>query len=444
MQRGLSASRRATHRYLPMVVGVALAASGGAEGSTVPKDPDPDFSLEDTVKLGPFHAAPFILLKDLGYDDNIRLTPDGRQTGDYSVTIGPGVRAVVPFGHRAALASWNELDYVAYATQKDLNTVNGEFRGKLHYYLRDFIVFADGRFRSYRERPDDEIDFRMRHDTGNTRVGLIWRPTARGRIDFYKENTRENYTASSEPDVPEDFSGDLAAEAGKRRAEALDREEDYVWVDGRLKIRPRTSVLLDFQRGRMDYDEDDTNRDSAVVASTTGIEFDPSGPLRGFVRLGVKDLEPDDPRLEGYSGMIGRAQLFWKALERALVKLNYKRDAVVSVLGENLYYLTDSKGLGYEHFFTRRISVELARNIADNSYPTELSDLSSCTGTGSGLVCDEKLREDRITTDTFTVRYAMRPGMKIGLAFRRWDRESNFDLEDVTRNTVYTTVEYVP
>ena len=444
MQRGLCAGRRAFYRYLPAVMGVACAVAGAAEGGTVPKDPDPDFSFEDTVKLGPFHAAPFLVVKDLGYDDNLRLTPEGRTTGDYSVTIGPGVRAVVPFGHRVALSSWNELDYVAYANETDLNTVNGEFRGKLHFYLRDVIVFADGKYRSYRERPDDEIDFRMRHITGNARAGITWRPTERGRVDIYRENIRENYKSSAEPIVPEEFDGDLAMEAGEQRAESLDREEDYLWVDTRLKIRPRTSLLLDFQKGSMDYDEDDTNRDSSVVSSTTGFEFDPSGPLRGYIRGGIKHIEPDESRLEGYSGPIGRAQLHWRALDRALVKLLYKRDAVVSVLGENLYYLTDSVGLGYEHFFTRRISVELARNIADNSYPSELSDLSSCTGTGSGIVCDEKLREDRITTDTFTVRYAMRPGVKIGLAFRHWDRASNFDLEDVTRNTIYTTVEYVP
>ena len=380
----------------------------------------------------------------MGYDDNLRLTPEGRQTGDYSATVGPGARAVVPFGHRTAVALFGELDYVMYAQETDLNTVNGDFRGKLHYYLKDLIVFADGKYRSYRERPDDEIDFRMRHITGNARAGFTWRRSERMRVDFYKENIRENYEASSEPVVPEDFPDEIAEEAGERRAEQLDREEDYIWVDSRLKIRPRTWALLDFQKGGIDFDEDGTNRDSSVTGATTGLEFDPSGPLRGFIRGGIKHVEPDDSRLEGYSGPIGRAQLHWRALDRALVKLQYKRDTVSSILGENLYYLTDSKGLGYEHYFTRRISAEVARSIADNSYPTELSDLSSCSGTGSGIVCDEKLREDRITTDTITVRYLMRPGLKIGLAYRHWDRNSNFDLEDVTRNTIYTTVEYVP
>ncbi len=444
MQRGLSAGRRAIYRYLPAVVGVACAVSSGAEGKTVPKDPDPDFSLEDTIKLGPFHAAPFLVVKDLGYDDNLRLNREGNQTGDYSITIGPGARAVVPFGRLSALALWNELDYVAYATQTDLNTVNGEFRGKLHFYLRDVIVFADGKYRSYRERPDDEIDFRMRHNTGNARAGITWRPNTRGRIDVYRENIRENYSSSSEPIIPDEFDGDLAAEAGERRAEALDREEDYLWVDTRLKIRPRTSLLFDVQKGGIDFDEDGTNRDSSVRSTTAGFEFDPSGPLRGYIRGGVKHVEPDDSTLEGYSGPIGRAQVYWKALDRALVKLLYKRDIVSTVLGDNLLYLSDGVGLGYEHFFTRRISVELARSITDNSYPTELSDLSSCSDSGSGIVCDAKLREDQILTDTVTFRYVMRPGVKIGLAFRHWDRNSNFDLEDVTRNTIYTTLEYVP
>ena len=62
MQRGLSAGRRASCRYLPLLWGVAFAAVGGVEGATLPKDPDADFSFDDTVKIGPFHAAPFLVL----------------------------------------------------------------------------------------------------------------------------------------------------------------------------------------------------------------------------------------------------------------------------------------------------------------------------------------------------------------------------------------------
>ena len=42
------------------VLGVTLSFSA------VEKDPDPDFSFDDTIKVGPFHAAPFLKIKNFG------------------------------------------------------------------------------------------------------------------------------------------------------------------------------------------------------------------------------------------------------------------------------------------------------------------------------------------------------------------------------------------
>ena len=98
---------------VPAALFTAALLLGGAGIVPAAEDSDPDFSLDNTVQAGPFHLAPFFVIKDFGYDDNVRLGAD-RRFGDYTLTVGPGARAVVPFGRRAAWSAWDEIDYAIF------------------------------------------------------------------------------------------------------------------------------------------------------------------------------------------------------------------------------------------------------------------------------------------------------------------------------------------
>ena len=410
------------------------------------EDPDPDFSLDDTVKVGPFHAAPFLVIKDFGYDDNIRLQPDGLAQGDYTITVGPGARAVTPFGRRAALALWDEIDYVAYAQNPDLNSVNNEFRSKLHVYMRENITLLGHLgWRSVRERPNNDIDFRTRHNTTTGRFGTLYRPEKRGQIELFLDRKKDEYKIGN-PDIPDDtIDEETAIEIGERRTARLNRTATVWGVDTRLEIRPRTTLLFDAETGPVDFDLAEPDRDSRTSRSTVGLEFDPSGPLRGFFRLGLANLTPDSNLFKGYSGLVGRGELSLRLLQRSRGKLQYNRDTVFSSIVNNLYYLNRTWGLAYEHFLSRRLSFELGRMLSRNDYPQEIVDFGDCRTDPSGqLACDEKLRVDHITSNNLTLHYTLRPGVRLGVTYRLWDRDSNFDSQDVTRHTFWTSVEYVP
>jgi len=152
------------------------------------QDKDPDFSLADTVQAGPFHMAPFFTLKDLGYDGNTRLG-SGESTSDYTVTLGPGARAVAPLGRLAAVSIWEQIDYSVFARQSDLNHVNNSLRSKVHVYLRDFTVYADGEQISSRDRPNNEIDYRIRTKATQGKLGFKWNPGTRGNADLFVRST---------------------------------------------------------------------------------------------------------------------------------------------------------------------------------------------------------------------------------------------------------------
>ena len=357
-----------------------------------------------------------------------RLQPDGASSGDYTITVGPGARAVAPIGRRAAVALWDEIDYAMFASESDLNSINNAFRSKLHVYFKDVTLFSHVDQRSFRERPNDEVDLRLRHNTTRFKFGATYRPARRGEIRLYADRTDESFTSRSQ-DVPAGIDPSQARALGDLVARTLNRSESFLGMEGRLRILSRTSLLFDVETGIVEFDNRLPERDASTVNSMLGLEFDPSGPFRGFLKLGVRRLQPDQDRLEGFSGPIADANLSAKLMGRGHVKATYKRNTIFSGFGDNLFYLQESRGLAYEHYINRRFSLELGRSFSDSRYPEPVAN---------------KHRHDDIVTDMLTIRYQMGPGLRIGLSLRRWDRDSNFNAVDATRNTISTMLEYTP
>ncbi len=403
------------------------------------------------MQAGPFHVAPFLTIKDFGYDDNVRLDAEER-VGDYTITVGPGARAVVPFGHRAALALWDEIDFAAYAQEKDLNHVNNTFRGKMHLYMRDLTMFAHGSSESYKERPNTEIDFRIRRTTNEGRFGFSYSPASRLRTDFFVNRADITYNADTASEDPE---------TGELIAEDLTRDETSLGFEARLKIRPRTKFLIDLRTGRIDFDLSFPDRDSASNTAMGGFEFDLAGPLRGVLKVGHKNLTPDedhapgadgvlgtpdDVEIESFSGLVADTSLALSVGGRGAIKGTYTRDTGFSILGDNLYYILETQGLSYQHFVSSRIFFELGRQLVEVDYPLEFfnPDLEGCGNASLYAPECQDLRRDDITIDTLALWYRTGPTLSLGLSLDRRDRDSTFDLEDTTRNTITTLVEYTP
>ena len=389
--------------------------------------------MENMVKAGPFHVAPFLIIKDLGYDDNVRLGAEER-SGDYTVTFGPGVRAVMPLGRAAALALYDEVDFVMFASQTDLNHFNNTARAKLHAYTNDLTWYADGGQRYYRERPNDEIDYRVRVTDTSGKLGVSYRPERRGRIDLYLGRLDHHYD-SGVPEVPEGVDPNQAEEISENIATNLERIETAAGMEGRLKIRPRTSLLMDVVSGRIDFDRAVPTRDSKTFKTMAGLDFDPSGALRGFLKVGHRHLSPDEDTLDGYSGWIADCAVSARIAGRGDLRATYRRDTYFSTLGSNLFYLEDRGGLAYEHYINSRLSLEAGRQQAELDYPEPLFNPDT------GLTED---RLDEIFNTTLTARYRMGPSLRIGLTVGHWERDSNFDGEDNDRNTIMTIFEYTP
>jgi hypothetical protein len=397
--------RRAVVPILLIVCVAHLGLSRAAE-----RPPDPDLDIRGMRSAGPFHIKPFVALKHLGYDDNIRFVGEDPE-GDTTATAGPGLRTVMLFRDRGGLHLSQQLDYVAFGTNTDLNHWNGDLRARGVLLLKTVALSLEDRFTSQRERPNTEIDRRLRRENHAATAAL--RTLRRGR--FALKATARHETIEYDNDGPETLP----------IAERLNRDERSLFLEGELRLLPKTAMILEGRVRRSDFRDDAEGRDSRQNALLAGFRFDPSASVQGEFKFGVLSLDAPDRPGSDFRGTIGEAHLTKRLGHAARLRASYERDIVFSTSFENLYFVGTSWSAAYEQFLTRRFSAELLYGRGLNHYPIPIQ--------RTATPAFEGLRDDRLETHQVTLRFHVNSQLSITTSASRLRRDSSDDLFDRER-----------
>jgi hypothetical protein len=392
-----------------MALATLWAFSGPALAADDP--PDPDLSIEDTRRAGPFHIRPFVLVKDVGYDDNVLYTSQNRQ-GDTTATAGAGLRSVLLWGDRGGLNLFQQFDYVAFGKNTELNHWNGDLRGRGVFLLKHAALSLEDHYTSRQERPNNEIDRRLRRK--NNAITAAARTTSEGRLNL--EATLRHQGIDYSSDVP----------GFENQIRRLDRDETSLTLAGEVRILPKTTLTLEGTTEDVDFVDQTEGRDSDSYSILPGLKFDASASIQGHFKLGVKSLEAPDRPQDDTDTTVGEAALSFRMGGSARLKGTFRRDLVFSTLQENLYYDSTGWTAAYEQFLSRRLRGELRYGQETNDYPNEI--------TRGGINPFQGFREDRITTYGITFRYRINDQVDVVVAGSRVERESTDDFQDVTRN----------
>ena len=403
-------SRPRTAWLALLVAGAAAVAGAGARNAAAQEKPaDPDLSTEKMRRLGPIHVRPFLALKDLGYDDNIRFD-SARSESDTTATAGPGLSALLLTGDRGGILVSQEYDYVAFARNEDLNHWNARARARGVALLKNFSVSLEDRFTSVRERPNAEVDHRLRR--GQNALTVAARSLGSGRLGWsaYARHERIDYaTDDAESEV---------------LANRLDRRERTLSLTGEMRVRPKTTLLLETAVERIEFDDPAERRDSRALSVLPGVRFDPSAAVQGELKIGVAELTARERPQSDYRGTVGEGNLSARLGGSARLKGTFTRELVFSTVAENLYFIGTRWSAAYEQFFSRRFSGEVLYGRGLHHYPEEI--------TGSGGLPLE--RDDRLSTYELAVRYRAHPRLLLTATARRLERDSNDDAFDRERN----------
>lgn len=423
----MPASHRHTIRpIVRLLVALALLPPGMPWAAAGSGAEDKDLDVERFLRLGPFRVRPYLALKQAGYDNNV--FQDSRGEGDYTSTVTPGVKGVVRFRNRAAVLLSEEIDYVAFAHHAELNHLNNAARAKVDLFLGPLLVYADATRQDLSERADTEVDIRARWTQSRQVLGVTGHVSA--RVGTEVRLAREAIRFGSGLDG--DLSSDPERQAQLQALQGLSRVEQSVSVAAGYRLLPKTALGLEGTFVRSDFDDGAAVRDTRRRRLSVEVRMDPTAFLAGHARAGVLRLDPLERADGGFRGVVGEAGLKCRVLGRGQAGVRFARDAVFSILGDNLYYVTTGWEFTYAHRFTHRWEVQLAHGREALDYPAPFA--------GSGP--ESGLREDIVTTDSASGIVQLKNRTRIGLRFARWDRHSSFDSAAVSRGTVSTFVEY--
>ena len=273
--------RRPLSVALHMTV-LALLWAPGPAAQTSPSPPG-----EGAIWLvGPVTLYPSIVLRDVGFDSNIRNEADDAKE-DFTLTAQPRLRAAVPFGSTLLTGSAT-VGFVYYATYKEEQSINRLFEGRLEgstaARLRPFLAAA---LNHTRERAGYEIDARVLRRKTSVSGGAELKLTGITSLTGSYRRTTQSY-------------GDDERFLGMALAAQLDHTSDVATAGVRYAVTPLTTVVVDVELQRDRFDTSPI-RDADSVRVMPAVEFSPDAVIAGHVAIGFRQFSPRDSRLEGFA-----------------------------------------------------------------------------------------------------------------------------------------------
>ena len=374
------------------------------------------------MRLGPFRLRPFVLIKDTGYDDNVFLEDTGR-VSDFTSTVQPGFKLLTLFSDRAALLLEEKLDYVWFARTTSQNHYNNLAKARTNFYFKRVTLFTELLALSYRERPSNEIDFRIRRHESSLGAGVKY------------ERPRSSLEAAIGRD---DFRFASGTEEGQSIPRFLDRVEKRLTLTGRKKILPKTTFLAEWQAREIAFDDPEgALKDSTARRVSGGFEFDPTAFVRGSVKLGVEALRPDDPSRRSFRGTVGEGTLLYRMTGVTNLEVRGRRYTGFTIAVNNVYYRDTSYGATLTQRLAERVAAEIGGDRERVDYP----EITSVFNLRTGLL-ETGLRTDEIRSNFVGGSYRFSNQTRVGLRVGIWERESTFEFLNRRRRTAQITYTY--
>ena len=224
----------------------------------------------ERIRFGPLGVKP-IFRTSVTHDDNLFLDPVN-PTADVATTFSPEVRASLIMGRMRLLAS-NASSFIHYRKSREEPSANTTNAVRLEAALTRFKPFVSYGFTNVRDRPNQEIDARVRHQVAVAGAGtqIQLAPRTSIGVDLQRSSTR--------------FEDD-AQFLGTSLSRSLDRTSTIGTAAVRYELTPLTRLLViaDVQR---DYFESNARRvhDNTGDAAGSGVRADRAPAWQGSRRL---------------------------------------------------------------------------------------------------------------------------------------------------------------
>jgi hypothetical protein len=285
-----------------------------------------------TVKIGLVSLAPGLVIRELGWDDNVFGEPvDPKE--DFVASIAPDVAAFTRLRF-LQLSAYGGGIFNYFQTYDQERSVGHNVRARADILLsrvRPFV--AGGRARS-RTRPNGEIDVRADRLEEEISGGVAFDISRYGVV----------YGAASR--LSTKFRD--AFEDGVNLALTLNRDT-YQYSGGvRTELTPFLAMTV-----AAGYIEDkfraDPIRNADSRQLTVNFRIAPQAVVSGQVMVGVNDFKPVHPDVRPFRGLIAEAAIVYPFLEVGRLGIEATRRNEFSFDAEDAYFIDNTIGLSYTH-----------------------------------------------------------------------------------------------
>ena len=227
-----------------------------------------DQELQSSIfHYGPFYLSPKVFVGG-GYDSN-PLSSSHDPQPDIAFLSTPAINVIIPFKKRAMLEIYEEVDFLYYRDQTELNgaydatRVGGTIGGRkvMMNFGYDFI--------DLRARPTSEVDVPLNQRSTQYGGGLTFALGTKQQLNL-------NYSHYKFRIDDQQFIVDDVIVS-----RALDRTQDAIRVNLTRLLTNKTSALLEGFFEKQEFNEDSRNPDNDQYGLLAGVAFTPTEYLSG-------------------------------------------------------------------------------------------------------------------------------------------------------------------
>jgi len=305
--------------------------------------------------LGPFRIQPVLYLTDAGYDSNIYGLTD-RVVDDYWFQAGPGVRAYVAIKKKIVFSVSESPRYVYFFKTARERAWNNYLTGEVSLLLTRAFLTGGVVYNNYKYRYPFEIDIWPRAREEGAFGSFLYQVSKKTSFSVGVRRTR--YSFDNLDYEVYDIKGRLS------------RREDYLTVSGFYQVTPRIMFSASGEYGLIDFDNPVSFGDAESRAVYGGLDFSPTGNVRGSVKLGYKELRPRVAGRAGFKGVVGSANISFPVFRALTARAQYGRDVQFSMWFDNTFFIDDRYGAGLSlYVLRRRVRLDYDYSVNYDRYP---------------------------------------------------------------------------
>ena len=400
-----------------MLLGILLAspAPGFGWGSTWA-----GASLEQLYnslawRIGVLRASGALRFDNVGYDSNIYYGASANAVSDFTLRVGPVVRAFLPVTPSIVLDLSEFPQYAFYAKTKQERSWDNSFLGQVHVVFERFYVRLSQGLSDTKNLLSTELSINVRNRTDAPSAFLLWQLTSGTSVSLQYKKYRLRYV---NPEV-----------GGVNVRQNLNRTENYGNLTLYLQQTSRARFFLDGEYGEINFAEEvSTPKNTRTYTIYGGVDFLPAPPemqqqlkagqIQGRLNIGYKKFDILDPSKKDFSGLVGDTGVAVNVIGLTALQGIFIRDVRYSAFSDYTYYLETTYGAGVSSPLTPRFIVRYDFFIGRNDYPLPPAE--------SGA--PEVKRVDHFLRHAFRVNIRLRRDLSVSLFGSIGKRKSNLGL----------------